>query len=175
MPENLVDIINENHNLIKGKTSTSGWIILFPPFFDRNMNYSKEDYYTLGKKLDTYNAFFLDTIEEIKEDILTLRVKDFRYYVTVRFDNKYVALCNFPDSPIPTNRVLINIASYQRGGKTPSTDFWASLGISIEQKRKGEFEPFASFRPDDIVKQHNIYQPIKDNANKLNSMLKTLK
>lgn len=175
MTENLVDIIKENLNLIKGKSSTEGWIVLFPPFYDRSMSYTKEDYYNLGKKIDVYNAYFMETIDGIKQDIANLRIKNFWHYTAIKIGSKHVALCNFPDSPLSTYSSLIDIASYKSGQKTPTEEHWVALMIDIQQRKKGNFDILTKFNNDDEVAHHPIFQPIRDHINKLNTVLKNIR
>ncbi len=175
MTENLVDIIKDNSNLIKGQSSTEGWIVLFPPFYDRSMSYTKDDYHNLGKKIDVYNAYFLETLDGIKQEIVDLRIKNFWYYTAIRIGSKHVALCNFPDSPLPTHRSLIDIAGYKRGEKTPTENHLFSLMIDIQQRKKGNFDMLSKFYYDDRSAHHILFQPIKDNITKLNLVLKSIR
>ena len=175
MTENLVDIIKENLNLIKGQSSTEGWIVLFPPCYDRGMNYTKDDYYNLGKKIDVYNAYFMETIDGIKKDITDLRTKNFWYYTAIKIGSKHVALCNFPDSPLPTYKSLIDVAGYKRGEKTPTENHLFSIMIDIQQRKKGNFDTYVKFYYDDQSAHHPLFHPIRDHINKLNTVLKTIR
>lgn len=175
MAENLVDIIKENSNLVKGQSSTEGWIVLLPPTYDRGMGYTKDDYHNLGRRLDVYNAYFMETLDSIKQDITDLKIKNFWYYTSAKVDSKYVALCNFPETPMQTYKSLIDVAGYKRGEKTPTENYLYFLMIDIKQPKKSVFHIFAKFYYDDKSAHSPLFQPIRDNVNKMNLALRSVK